>query len=134
MSGKTIYARRKPEGSLVQINDDGSETPFPVADRPLRAMSEEEIIAAALSDPDNPPRTLEQLAAMKRVPKSKTMRRALRLTQEEFAERYHIPLGTLRDWEQGRSEPDQATRAYLRVIANDPEGIARSLAGKVKAA
>jgi len=29
----------------------------------------------------------------------------LQLTQEEFAPRYHIPLGTLRDWEQGRAEP-----------------------------
>ena len=26
--------------------------------------------------------------------------------QEEFAARFRIPLGTLRDWEQGRSEPD----------------------------
>ena len=49
------------------------------------------------------------------------------LTQEEFAARYHIPLGTLRDWEQGRAEPDQATRAYLTVIARDPEGVQRAL-------
>ena len=35
------------------------------------------------------------------------MRRALGLTQEEFATRYHIPIGTLRDWEQGRAQPDQ---------------------------
>ena len=55
------------------------------------------------------------------------IRRALDLTQEEFAARYHIPLGTLRDWEQGRAEPDQATRAYLTVIARDPEGVQRAL-------
>jgi hypothetical protein len=46
---------------------------------------------------------------------------ALALTPEEFAERYHVPLGTLRDWEQGRSEPDQAAKAYLNVIARDPK-------------
>jgi len=42
-----------------------------------------------------------------------TLRRALALTQEEFAARSKIPLGTLRDWEQGRSEPDQPAKAYL---------------------
>jgi putative transcriptional regulator len=45
------------------------------------------------------------------------------LTQEEFAARYRIPLGTLRDWEQGRSESDQPARAYLTVIAHDPDGV-----------
>jgi putative transcriptional regulator len=32
-----------------------------------------------------------------------------------------IPVGTLRDWEQGRVEPDQAARAYLKVIAGNPD-------------
>ena len=44
----------------------------------------------------------------------KIIRRALGLTQEEFAVRYRIPLGILRDWEQGAKKPDQAARAYLR--------------------
>ena len=63
----------------------------------------------------------------RRIPRVKTLRRALALTQEEFAARYHIPLGTLRDWEQGRATPDQPTRAYLTVIARDPEGVRRAL-------
>lgn len=67
---------------------------------------------------------------MKRTPQAKIIRRALELTQEEFASRYRIPLGTLRDWEQGRSEPDQPTRAYLTLIARDPEHVARTLAQK----
>jgi putative transcriptional regulator len=50
------------------------------------------------------------------------------LTQEEFSARYHIPLGTLRDWEQHRAEPDQAARAYLKVIAKDPDFVAAALA------
>jgi len=33
----------------------------------------------------------------------------------------------LRDWEQGRSAPDQPARAYLTVIAHDPEGVRRAL-------
>ncbi|HXQ49611.1 MAG TPA: helix-turn-helix domain-containing protein [Stellaceae bacterium] len=56
------------------------------------------------------------------------MRRALALTQEQFAAQYDIPIGTLRDWEQGRTEPDRPARAYLRVIAHDPEGVRRALA------
>lgn len=93
-------------------------------------MSEEEIEAAALSDPDNPPLTPEDFKRMKRVPQVKVIRQALRLSQEEFSERYRIPIGTLRDWEQGRSEPDQAARAYLRVIAMEPEVVRRALATK----
>jgi putative transcriptional regulator len=61
-------------------------------------MTEEEIYAAALSDPDAQPLTEADLARMKRVSRAKTIRRVLQLTQEEFAARYHIPLGTLRDW------------------------------------
>ena len=64
---------------------------------------------------------------MKRTPQAKIIRRALELTQEEFAARYHIPLGTLRDWEQGRAEPDQPTRAYLMLIARDPVSVDRIL-------
>ncbi len=90
-------------------------------------MTDEEIDAAAAADPDNAPLTEEDYARMKRVPRTKTLRRALALTQEEFATRYHIPVGTLRDWEQGRSEPDQPARAYLTVIARDPDGVRRAL-------
>ena len=91
------------------------------------ALTEEQVHAAALGDPDARPLTEERLNRMKRVPRARTLRRALGLTQEEFAARYHIPLGTLRDWEQGRSEPDQPARAYLHVIAHDPDGVRRAL-------
>jgi putative transcriptional regulator len=53
----------------------------------------------------------ESLARMRLVPRTKTMRRALGLTQEAFAARYRIPLGMLRHWEQGRAEPDQTARS-----------------------
>lgn len=91
------------------------------------AMTDEEAEANALTDPDNPPMTSEQLSAAPRTPQVKIIRRALRLTQEEFSARYRIPLGMLRDWEQGRSEPDQPDRAYLKVIAVDPNGTAAAL-------
>ena len=71
--------------------------------------------------------TTEELQTARRVPRIRTLRRALGLTQEKFAGRYHIPLGTLRDWEQGRTEPDQPARAYLKAIAGDPVAVQRAL-------
>lgn len=85
----------------------------------------EEIERAALSDPDAQPLTEADFRRMKRTPQAKFIRRALNLTQEEFALRYHIPAGTLRDWEQGRTQPDQPARAYLKLIASDPEHVNR---------
>jgi putative transcriptional regulator len=123
-----ISKTRKIDGRpvIVHVGPDGAEAV--VALEPMSDMSEEEILAAAMSDPDAQPLTDELAAKLKPVPRVKTLRRALGLTQEEFAARYHIPLGTLRDWEQGRAQPDQPNRAYLKVIAHDPEGVARALA------
>ena len=98
------------------------ETPSP--------MTPEAIEQAARADRDAQPLTEADLVRMKRTPQVKIIRRALELTQEEFAARYHIPLGTLRDWEQGRTEPDQLTRAYLKLIAADPVHVSQVLNSK----
>jgi len=84
-------------------------------------------MAAALSDPDAKPFSAAQLARMKHTPRAKLIRRALRLTQEEFAARFRIPLGMLQAWEEGTSEPDQPARAYLTVIARNPDAVAEAL-------
>ena len=65
------------------------------------AMTEAQIHQAALGDPDAQPLTADRLARMNQTPRLKIIRRALGLTQEEFAARFQIPLGTLRHWEQG---------------------------------
>ena len=98
-----------------------------------RPMTEQEIEEAARSDPDAQPLTEEDFRRMRRVPQVKVIRRALHLTQEEFAARYQIPIGTLRDWEQGRTEPDQPARAYLKIIARDPDGVRKMLATRIDA-
>jgi putative transcriptional regulator len=125
MSKKTTIAKIRSDGTVVEVLGSGEKRPFP--DTPMRPMTDAEIEAAAVADADARPMTAEELRTARRVPRIKTLRRALRLTQQEFALRYHIPLGTLRDWEQGRTEPDQPARAYLKVIARDPEGVLRAL-------
>ena len=60
-------------------------------------MTEQEVVAAALSDPDAHPLTPDDFKRMRGTPRAKIIRRALGLTQEEFAARFGIPLGTLRD-------------------------------------
>jgi putative transcriptional regulator len=116
------------DGVIVRVKPDGTQEVMPIP--PPTPMTPEEVEVAAAADPDARPFTPEELAKAKRIPRIKTLRRVLALTQEEFAARYHIPLGTLRDWEQGRSEPDQPARAYLTVIARDPEGVRRALEAK----
>ena len=91
------------------------------------AMTDEQRHAAAMADPDAVPMTDEEWAEAPRVAQVKTIRRALKLSQEEFAASFHIPIGTLRDWEQGRKEPDAAARAYLRVIAHEPDVVRKAL-------
>jgi len=95
---------------------------------PLRPMTDKEVLAAALDDPDAQPLTPCDFGRMRRVPRAKIIRQALGLTQEQFAAQFRIPLGTLRDWEQGASEPDAAARAYLHVIARDPKAVTAALA------
>jgi putative transcriptional regulator len=90
-------------------------------------MTPAAIERAALADPDAQPLTRADTKRMKRTPQVKIIRRALRMTQEEFATRYRIPLGTLRDWEQGRTIPDQPARAYLTVIARSPHEVQQAL-------
>lgn len=91
------------------------------------AMTEAERHAAALSDPDAQPVTSDNMGHMRRTPQVKVIRRALGLSQEEFATRFQIPIGTLRDWEQSRKEPDAAARAYLTVIARNPKAVSDAL-------
>ena len=59
----------------------------------------------------------------------KAVRRKTGLSQAAFAERFGINRRTLQDWEQGRYGPDPMARAFLTVIAREPEAVRRALAG-----
>ena len=92
-----------------------------------RPMTDDEVMAAAMADPDAQPMTAEELRGAKRRAPVAVIRRALRLTQEAFSARYGIPLGTIRGWEQGVTEPDATARSYLRAIAGNAEAVAEAL-------
>lgn len=91
------------------------------------AMTAEQRHAAAMADPDARPMTEEEWKNARRVVHALIIRRLLKLSQEEFAAQFHIPIGTLRDWEQRRKEPDAAARAYLQVIARAPDAVRNAL-------
>lgn len=59
-----VRVRMLPDGSLVEITDQG-EHPMPEPEPP-RPMTEAEVHAAAMADPDNRPLTRADLQRMKR--------------------------------------------------------------------
>jgi putative transcriptional regulator len=127
MSKTTTTGKRMLKDD-VWHDDNGPIAGYPDAWDP--PMSDAEITEAALSDPDNQPLTPKRLSSMRRVARAKFIRQKLGLSQEDFAARFHIPLSMLRDWELHRSEPDDATKAYLRVIERAPETVEWALKAK----
>ena len=88
------------------------------------ALTDEQIEAAVRDDPDAAPIGCYEMPGFIPIPNVKKLRNRLGLTQEAFAATYRIPIGTLRDWEQRRKLPDAPARAYLTVIARNPEVVA----------
>ena len=123
--------RLREGGVVVQIMDDGSEVPLRDETDWARvaAMTDEEIERAAAEDPDAPPLTDEQLAAVRVVWPTDiaATRRRIGLSQAEFAAWFGISPGTLRNWEQGRRVPEGPARVLLRVIEREPEAVRRAL-------
>jgi putative transcriptional regulator len=68
--------------------------------------------------------------ALERGQRARIIRRTrsdLGLTQAEFAARFRVPVGTLRDWEQARATPPDFALAYVTVIARFPELVTEAL-------
>ena len=121
---KTVtFARIRPDGTLVRVTSDGSDV----------SMMPEQVKKTVrwISDPQAP--RDEDAQSTHSEPHVTILRRALALTQKEFAARFHLPLATLRDWERGLSEPDQPMCAYLTVIALHPEVVSRALRKRARA-
>jgi putative transcriptional regulator len=57
----------------------------------------------------------------------KEVRRRTGLTQEQFAAKFAISVGTLRHWERGDRTPRGATLVLLNIIAKEPKAVMRAL-------
>jgi putative transcriptional regulator len=100
----------------------------------MDAMTDAEITAAALSDPDNPPWTPDEMARIGAARRVQAVRRRTGLSQAQFAAQYRINIGRLRDLEQGRTRADSALLAYLTVIDREPDLVKQALAAEEAAA
>ncbi len=58
----------------------------------------------------------------------KKIRTQLGLSQESFAQTYGFALSAVRDWEQGRRQPERSARILLKVVEKEPEAVTRALA------
>ncbi len=103
----------------------------------IDAMSDEDIARQILENadaaPDLTPARIKLLFRVrsKRLTtrhKIRLVRRALNMSQAEFAKAYHFSLRTLQNWEQGTREPDETIEALIKLIAFEPERVRRILA------
>lgn len=57
----------------------------------------------------------------------KLVREKLQMTQAELATLLHVPVGTLRNWEQNRFGIDPAVQALLLLLYREPQAALRAL-------
>jgi putative transcriptional regulator len=60
----------------------------------------------------------------------KAIRKRVKMSQAVFSRTYGIGKRALQEWEQGGRQPDSAARAYLTVIAKEPDVVRRALASE----
>ncbi|QBY01858.1 helix-turn-helix domain-containing protein [Rhodophyticola sp. CCM32] len=92
-------------------------------------MKKEHIILS--SDPSDPEDFEVTQKAMDRGQRARLIRKTrtgLGLSQTEFASRFHVPVGTLRDWEQARATAPDFAVAYVQVIGQHPDIVAKAVA------
>ena len=93
-------------------------------------LSDYQIRAAALSDPDAQPATPEQLARVRRSVDVRRIRDQFGLTQDQFATRFGLHVDMVRGWEDSTLVPDATARTLLRVIWAEPEAVRRVVAAE----
>lgn len=90
--------------------------------------NETTVLPADPSDPEDFDVTAQGLERGQRARLIRKTRTDLGLSQAEFATRFRVPVGTLRDWEQARvTAPDFAV-AYVKVIGQHPDLVAQAVA------
>ncbi len=103
---------------------------IPEQRKKLSQRSDDEVLAGAAQDPDNAILTEEELSRFKPAISVRRIRTNLSMSQSQFAKIYHLSIATIRDWEQGRSTPDQSSRTLLSLIEKAPQMVAKTLSGE----
>ena len=57
----------------------------------------------------------------------RSIRHRTGLTQQEFSAKYGFAVATVRNWEQGRRQPDRSARLLLMVIDKHPEVVEEAI-------
>ncbi len=105
------------------LNDARSERP--TIDRAkIAAATEDEIRRHAIEDGEDPDAPLAQFDFVIPV---HAVRRKLGMSQAAFARALHIPIGTIRNWEQNRVKPDPAAQALLIILYRQPEAALKAI-------
>lgn len=128
----TIVYRRLPDGTGVRVLPDGTTVPYPSQTdwERLAAMTEEEIEANALADPDNPPMTEEEIATIWRPRDLRAARLRYNMSQAEFAAAFGIPYEDVHAWEElPGHRPDPAARALIRIVLRQPKAALDAMRG-----
>lgn len=90
--------------------------------------SEPIALAADPADSEDFDVTVDALDRGQRARLIRRTRTGLGLSQPEFARRFRVPVGTLRDWEQARASAPDFAIAYVRVIGRHPDLVAETVA------
>ncbi len=96
----------------------------------LKGKTDEEVESAAIADRDAQPLDGAALGRLLPVPDVKAIRGRLGLTQRQFASAFRLAIGTVRDWEQGRTMPEGPARILLAVIDREPKMVMAVLRGE----
>jgi putative transcriptional regulator len=107
--------RLKPDGAVVEIRPDGTESPIEAGVNWSRvdATTEEGIETQITED--------EAEAIRDAAAYSRSVRERVGLSQTAFARRIGVPVATVRNWEQGKRSPRGPARALLRLLHLRPE-------------
>lgn len=90
--------------------------------------SETIVLPADPNDPEDFDVTAQGLERGQRASLIRMTRTSLGLSQAEFAARFRVPVGTLRDWEQARATAPDFAVAYVKVIGQHPDMVAKTVA------
>ena len=84
-----------------------------------------EVLAHVRGETQLPCRIVDDPAAEHIV----ALRKRMKLSRQNFADRFGLDARAVQDWEQGRRVPDRAARVLLTVIDREPEAVVRALDG-----